>query len=285
MNDICKALVFSLLVSTVSLLAFTSCEHEIDYDYPPAETIVVFDGQISNEDLFVRISHSRPMSDSTKSHWVDNAQVWITNNEGKEEQLIYDKRDCSYRSNTGLTGIPGHTYNMRATVDGHQYEATTTMQQAARIDTVFFRYIKVFNERMFFVCVRGKDPNPDELSPCLCRLMRRGEVFRWTPRTGRSSMNGSFEYDIPCSTESAMEDGIDEEGKIPLMDGDTLTLLIMTIDKPCCDYFSSLMISESTTTNPLSNIRGGAQGIFMAANITRAEPIVFNKEALLNNKE
>ena len=266
----------------LGLAAFVACEHEVELDYPTADAKVVFDAQVSNESVFVRISHTRPMADSTKNHFISDAQVWVADDEGTEEQLYYDPQQQAFLSSTGMVGTSGHTYQMRAVVEGHQYEAQATMPPPAVVDTIFFRWIDVLHHsRIFFVCVRGKEPLPGERNFFLCRLMRGQELFRWNPRSGRSNQDGVFEYDIICSTESEMEMGFDDNGKTPLMDGDTLRMELMTIDYECWRYFQSLMASNSTTTNPVTNIRGGGIGVFMATNITRPDTLVFDKETLL----
>lgn len=271
------------LLLALALSALVSCEREIEVDYPYADAKVVFDGQVSNESVFVRVSHTRPMADSTKNHYIDNAQVWIACDDGSEEQLYYDEQQQSYLSPTGMVGTSGHTYQMRAVVDGRQYEAQATMPPPAPIDTIFFRWVEVLHHtRIFFVCVRGRDALPGKRNYYLCRLMRGTELFRWNPRSGRSNINGTFEYDIICSSESEMETGFDDNGKTPLADGDTLNMELMTIDYECWRYFQSLMASNSTTTNPVTNIRGGGLGVFMATNITRPDTLVFNKETLLS---
>jgi len=278
-----RKVLYVLIIALLTITGFVSCEREISFDYPTAEAMVVFDGLISNEQVVVRISHTRPMDDSTKNHFVSNADVWIETDDGYEEQLIFDKQQNSYLSETGLTGTAGHTYKMRAVIDGAHYEATTTMPPPAQVDTIFFRWIDVLNQtRVFFVCVKGEDPLPDDQrNYYLLKLMRGTELFRWNPHSGRSSVNGKFEYDIVCSSESDMNKGIDDDGKRPLMDGDTLHLEMMTIDRQCWLYYQSLSASDNTMVNPLTNIQGGALGIFMAANITRPLPLVFDKKTLL----
>ena len=266
------------LLLILSAIFVVSCEREIGFDYPTSEAKIVFNGEISNEGVFVRISRTRPMSDSTKNHFIRTAQVWISSDDGTEEQLYYDENQQRYLSSTGLVGIPGHTYTMRALVDEHTYEASSTMQPPAPVDTVFFRWIDALNERIYFVCVRGHDPRPNERNYYLCRLMRGNELFRWNPRSGRSSIDGIFEYDVVCSSESEIDKGIDEYGGIPLMDGDTIRTELITIDRACWDFYQSLMISERTTANAITNVRGGALGIFMAANITRPDTLVFKRE-------
>ena len=255
-----------------------SCEREISFDYPTSETKVVFDGLISNEGVSVRISHTRQIGDKQEGLPISTAQVWIVSDDGVEEQLVYDNQQGCYTSGTGLVGIPGHQYRMKATVDGHQYEATSTMQEPVTADTVFFRSVKMLQDRLFFYCVKGVVPNPDERTFSLCKLMRDNEVFRWNTWSGRGIVNGTFEYDIICSSESDMDKGIDDDGLIPLMEGDTIRLELLTIDRACWDYYQSLTVSELMTANPPTNINGGAVGLFMAAGITRPDPIVFEKK-------
>lgn len=267
-----------LMLAFVCIVVVTSCQREIDFDYPTAVPAVIIEGQISNENVFVRINKTRPMMDNAAAQPIPDAEVWISCTDGTNEQLIYDSDEGCYLSATGLTAKAGKTYKMRATVEGRQYEATSTMQQTAVIDSVYFRYIKVLKERVYFYCVKGKDPIPDERNYYLCRLMRGDEIFRWNTRSGRSNVNGKFEYDMMCSTESAIDKGPNEDDDMPLAEGDTLALLLMTLDRESWEYFQSLNVSQRTTANPITNIKGGAQGVFAATNITRADPIVFRKK-------
>jgi len=280
-----RNILYFIILASLGFIGIVSCEHEIEVDYPQAESKVVFDGQISNEGAFVRISRSRTMSDSTKNHFVSDAQVWLSSDDGSEEQLYFDEQEQCYLSASGLVGSTGHTYQMRAVVDGRKYEAMATMPPPAPVDTIFFRWIDILHQvKLFFVCVKGQDPLPGGRNYYLCKLLRGKELFRWTPHSGRSSVNGHFEYDIICSSESEMEAGVDDDGKTPLMDGDTLRMELMTIDRECWRYFQSLAASDRTTTNPLTNITGDGLGIFMAANITRPDTLVFDIETLLKTE-
>jgi len=275
----------SLLFFACCLMAISACEHEIDFDYLTSEPKIIFDGRISNEGVFVRISEMRPMSDSTKHHAVSDAQVWIASDDGSEEQLYYDARQDCFLSSTGITGTPGQTYSMKATVTGQRYEASSTMLAPTPVDTIFFRYVDVLNQRIYFVCIKGRDPLPDDRNYYLHRLWRGDELFRWNPRSGRSSVDGVFEYDIICNSEKDIENGIDDDGKIPLRDGDVINAEVMSIGRSEWEYFHSLLYGAATMSNPLTNIRGGAQGIFMAASITRPDTLVFNRAELVVTEE
>lgn len=278
-----------LILTILMLTGFVSCKHEITVDYPSADTQVVIDGQISNENVIVRISHTRPMSDSTKNHFIDNAAVWIGDEEGTEEQLCYDAKQQCYLSPTGMAGTSGHTYYLRAIVEGQHYEAQATMPPPAIVDTIFFRWTDVLHHaRIFFVCVKGQEPLPDERNYFLCRLLRGEELFVWNPRSGRSNKNGRFEYDILCATESDVGKDFENADKEPLADGDTLHMELLSIDRDCWQYFhslQSLVSAGGVVTNPITNIRGGALGVFVAANITRPDTLVFDKETLLQTKQ
>ena len=267
------------------LLALTACEHEIDFDYPVSEPIIVFEGCISNEGTYVRISETRPMADSTKHHVISDAQVWIASDDGSEEQLYYDQREQRFLSSQGLVGKTGHTYTMRAKVNGQLYDATSTMTPPTPVDSVFFRWVDVMHERIYFVCIKGRDPFPDDRNYYLHRLWRGDELYRWNPRSGRSSVNGIYEYDIVCNSEKDIENGVDDEGKIPLRDGDVINAEVMSIGRNEWEYFHSLLYGETMMNNPITNIHGGAQGVFMAAYITRPDTLVFNRADLVEEEE
>ena len=271
----------SMLCTTTAL---TSCEHEIDFDYPVSEPKVVIEGRVSNEDTYVRISETRAMNDAAKDHIISDAQVWIADGDGSEEQLVFDEQTQNYVSPSGRVGTAGHTYHMSALVDGRRYEATATMQPQAPVDSVFFRWTEVLNERIYFLCVKGCDHLPGQRNYLLLRLWRGNELFKWNPRSGRSSVNGRFEYDIICASEKEIEKGEDDEGKMPLQDGDVITTEVMSIERPCWEYFQSLFYGERTSQNALTNISGGAQGIFMACSITRPDTLVFDRATLVEEE-
>lgn len=271
---------WSILALCCGIMALASCEHEIDFDFPTAEAQVVFEGCISNEGVSVRISHTRSMGDSVSQQAVPGAQVWIADDEGNEEQLYYDGQEHSYLSHTGLTGVAGHTYSMRAIVDGRHYEASSTMMPPTPIDSIGFRWIDVLNERIYFLYLKGRDPVPDARNYLLLRLYRDGEVFRWNTHSGRSSVEGKFEYDVVCATEKGMKEERDDYGKIPLRDGDILRTEVLSIDRPAWEFYQSLLYGQTVMTNAISNIRGGAQGVFMATSITRPDTLVFDRATL-----
>ena len=70
-----------------------------------------------------------------------------------------------------------------------------------------------------------------------------------------------------------------------MRDGDVINAEVMSIGRNEWEYFHSLLYGETTMNTPLTNIRGGAQGIFMAAYITRPDTLVFNRAELTETEE
>ena len=275
-----RNVLFHLLLAGSLMVLSSACEHEIAFDYPESDAQVVFNGRISNEGVSVQISRTRPMSDSTLNHFISDAQVWIAADDGSEEQLSFDRQRQCYSSPTGLVGQPGRAYTMRAVVDGQRYEATSTMLPATTVDSIYFRWIEVLKKRIYFVCIKGSNALPGQRNYCLLRLFRGDELFRWTPHSGRSSTDDRYEYDLVCSSEDDINKGIDDDGKIPLRDGDSLRAEVISIDRTAWEFYHSLSYGQASTSNALSNIRGGAQGVFMACSITRPDTIVFRRDSI-----
>ncbi|MCR4852198.1 MAG: DUF4249 family protein [Prevotella sp.] len=278
-------LTMTIHLAMLLLLALTSCEHEIDFTYLEGDAKVVIEGYVTNEGVSVRVGRTTSMTATETQPPISDAEIWIDCDDGTSEQLVYNSQYGAYFSTTGMVGQAGHTYHMRALVDGHTYEASSDMQQPAPIDTVFFRSIKVMEERLFLFSLKAKDPDADERNFFWYKLMRENKDYRWGCRSDRGGDYGWFEYDIACSTEKDLTKEVDDDNEEPLHEGDTLQLMLMTTDYDTYEYIQSLLTSERTTSNPITNIKGGALGVFTTASITRSEPLVFHKDEVpIENK-
>lgn len=264
-------------------VVLASCEHDIDFDYPSTSPLVVIEGRVSNDGVYVRVSRTRDMSDSVTTHVLDNAQVTISSDDGVNEVLIYDFNAKTYQSPSGLVGVPGHAYTLHVIVDGNSYEATSVMPAPSPIDTVYFHWTDVLSERLYSLSLTSQAPYPGQVGYYWYRLHRGNEVFRWGAATDRGCSPGKLERDIICSSDLEMREEEDSFGKIPLKDGDILQLELLTIDRATYDYLMSLTSSARTTTNPISNLSGGALGFFTAVGRTMSEPLVFDRNTMISN--
>ena len=269
------------------LLALTGCKREIDFDYHDVEPVVNIEGRITNEQAYVLITRSRSMGDSVRGRGIGGADVVISG-DGRSEQLVYHADDGRYHSPTGWTGEAGKTYQLRVTLDGRQYEATSTMPPPAPITSASFTWLKVLTNQLLIFSVWATDPEPDVRNYYWYRMDRRsvnpearrkqaGDAYRWNVFDDRGSMGGRIYRDIHCMMDEQEDDPDEDDLKSVLFDGDTITFQLMTIDRPAFEYYQSLSSGQRMGANPQSNITGGCQGYFAAGNVTRTDTLYYHK--------
>lgn len=273
-------------------LVLTGCKKEISFDYNEIDPVVVIEGRVTNEGMNVRVTKSRSMQDSVRSRCQQGAVVLITSDSGVET-LTYDAATDSYHSST--KGVAGNTYRMSVAFEGQQYEASSTMLKPAPIQSTEFLWQKVINERLLAYEMWAIDPEPDVRNYYYYRMDRRSshphlakfpksEAYRWSVFDDRGCPPGLLYRDIMCMSERAADEDKEENWKSILYEGDTITLQLMTIDRPAYDFFTSLRAGQSGGANPRSNIAGGCQGYFLAGNVTHADTIVFSRDVIKTSR-
>ena len=261
-----------------------SCKKEIDFDYHDTTPLVVIEGRVSNEGMSVVITRSRSMQDSVKGCCLPGAVVGIAWAD-TTVQLTYDAAEDSYCSTTA--GTAGQTYRLSIDFEGHHYEATSLMMPPAPIRSAKFLWQPVLQERLLAYEVWAEDPQPGERNYYMYRMDRHSnhphlarfsktEPYRWGVFDDRGCPPGLIYRDIMCMSQRAADEDKEENWKGILYDGDTITLSIMTIDRPVYDFFTSLRTGQSGGANPRTNISGGCQGYFAAMSIARADTIIYH---------
>lgn len=269
-------------------LLFAGCKKEIDFDYNEIAPVIVIEGRVTNEGMSVVVTESRSMLDSMSGRCLPGAEV-IVSSTGTAQRLAFDEASNSYRS--AAKGIEGQTYQLTVDLNGHHYEATSTMPLSAPIQSAVFLWQPVLSERLLAYEVWAVDPEPEVRNYYYYRMDRhsshphlakysKSEAYRWNVFDDRGCPPGLIYRDIMCMSERAADEDEEENWKSILYDGDTITLQLMTIDRPAYDFFSSLRAGQSGGANPRCNITGGCQGYFLAGNVTHADTIVFYRNAI-----
>ena len=272
------------------LLLMTACQKEITIDYHDVPPIVTIEGRITNEQAYVFITRTRSMKDSVKGSGISDAVVTISS-DGFTERLVYDDRSGRFLSPFALKGVPGQTYRLTVQLDGQQYEAVSTMPQPATITSAEFLWQPMLDTGVLMYEMWAVDPEPDvpnyfyyrmdrhAINPEV-RLKQGKDPYRWNAFDDRGSLDGLIYRDIFCVNEKMMngEDVEDDFLKAVLFDGDTITLELMTIDRPTFEYYQSLATGQRMGANPISNISGGCLGYFTAGCVTHADTIVYRKD-------
>ena len=281
------------LYTLLLLLLTLSCQKEIELDYRDIEPVVSIEGRVTNEQVYVLITRTRSMNDSVKGRGIGGAVVTISSEDGTE-QLVYDARDGYYRPASGMKGIPGRTYRLDVTLDGHQYAASSTMPRQAPIVSTQFIWQSLLDNGMLMYEMWASDPEPDVRNYYWYRVDRRAkdpkvrqkqgtDAYRWSSFDDRGAINARIYRDIMCVNEEMMDgqDIEDDQLKSILFDGDTITLQLMTIDRAMFEYYQSLSVGQRMGANPISNITGGCLGYFAAGSVSHADTVIYNKNIIL----
>lgn len=279
-----------LLYIVSLLMVVIACQKEIDMDYHEVEPVVVIEGRVTNEQVYVFITRSRSMNDSVKGRGVNGATVTISTDDWSE-QLVYDNGSGYYRSPSNRKGTAGQTYHLSVDLDGHHYEATSTMPKPAPITSAQFVWQPVLKNWLLIFELQATDPEPAVKGYYWFRMERfavdpkvrrkqGSDPYRWNVFDDRGTLDGRILHDIHCMMELA--DGDDDEPdedqlKSKLFDGDTITLQLMTIDRPVYEYYQSLGVGQRMGANPSSNITGGCMGYFAAGSVSHADTVIYNK--------
>ncbi len=281
------------LYTLLLLLLTLSCQKEIELDYRDIEPVVSIEGRVTNEQVYVLITRTRSMNDSVKGRGIGGAVVTISSEDGTE-QLVYDVRDGYYRPASGMKGMPGRTYRLDVTLDGHQYAASSTMPRQAPIVSTQFIWQSLLDNGMLMYEMWATDPEPDVRNYYWYRVDRRAkdpkvrqkqgtDAYRWSSFDDRGAINARIYRDIMCVNEEMMDgqDIEDDQLKSILFDGDTITLQLMTIDRAMFEYYQSLSVGQRMGANPISNISGGCLGYFAAGSVSHADTVIYNKNIIL----
>jgi hypothetical protein len=135
-----------ILLSLLSVtMFFSSCEKDINIDFPVAPSPYVIEGYIENgQGPFVTVSRgisfiNEISNDDFLNLFVDNAKVSLTVN--NDTNAIYLKmvklgNASFYIDTTNLLGQIGNTYHLKVAVDGHIFTSTTQILTPAPLDSI-----------------------------------------------------------------------------------------------------------------------------------------------------
>ncbi|KOY86100.1 hypothetical protein AD998_08025 [bacterium 336/3] len=242
-------------------MIFFSCQKEIDLNLNSANSKIVIEGEIlQNETAQVKISKTVDVDDANSYPAVSGAIVIIKDDLGNTEQLL-ETASGVYETSL-LKGTEGRTYTLEVTVENNVYSAQSTMPQKVNLDDVKIS-ISTFSPP-------GQTEDNYIVYPQFIDPLELGNNYRFI-----QSKNGEADPTIIVANDN-IDNGVANSRPIfsqdfELKKGDTLTLEMMCIDKATYDYFFSLNQSQgngpgggTTPANPVSNIQGGALGYFSA---------------------
>ncbi|MBC8032742.1 MAG: DUF4249 domain-containing protein [Chitinophagaceae bacterium] len=254
--------IYALLALTV--FTMSSCEKVIDINLNNASKKYVIEGMLSDQSgsCKVLITTTRNFDEDNSFVGISGAQVTIADGTGPELSLVESSNGIY--ENKSITGIVGHTYNLKVIINGEQFTASSTIPEKVLFDTLFVNDEVIFGELIKLVNLRYPDP------------VGRGNSYRFI-----QYINGEKDKTIFIRNDdlndgriietvlfSLNDDDDEEESKISK--GDEVRIEMLCVDAAVYKYWfsldqSALGTNESASpANPVTNITGGALGYFSA---------------------
>lgn len=245
-------------------IALHSCVRPmpIDVDLEETELQYVIEGEVTDAagPYSVTISQTKNFEDSNTFPLIAGAVVVITDaTSGAVDTLKYINSG-RYEAQK-LVGIAGHTYRLYVKVGDRVFGATSIMPaQAVELDSLYTKESGLNDDVLFMV-------------PVFTDPQGKGNYYRIRQWINNNIVEGSF-----AVTDDA-GDGIKNEIVLnyrtgmgaghTIANGDLITAELQCVNKDVYNYYRTLAqtIQQNTATpsNPVSNIEGGALGVFNTA--------------------
>lgn len=223
----------------ISLLAIlTSCEKEIEFHYHDIQPQLVIEGNITQTATHVTLSPTTPMDEPFTEVRLTDAAVTVTDITQGNVIGLQPDADGIYASPT--PGIPGHSYRLDVTREGHTYSATCTMPHAIELLALEFQWIKMPYDHVAVLQVTFSDP-PSAGDHYWVRLTRNGQAYMWSVIDDSASVNGIIDEVIMTSRKDTDE----EDAKDVLFDGDVVGVTVAPISREMADYLHALSTSSN----------------------------------------
>ncbi len=256
-----KSIFLGMSILLVTLFC-SSCEKVVDIKLDSSAVQIVIEGEVSTAKgpYAVTVSESKNVEENNSFTGRTDAIVVINDlTAGISERLSstgFGKYITSF-----LVGKPGHTYQMIVTVDNKVYMSTVNMPvKEVKIEGLYVESSSFDSEDIFMVPVftdpEGKG-NYYRLRQWINNTLVKGSFVRSDEATDGRRYNAELYY----STDA-------KDGNPLIQNGDSLTVELQCIQKEVYDFYRTLNATiaqdVSTPSNPLTNISGGALGVFNA---------------------
>jgi hypothetical protein len=248
----------SILVITI---VFAGCEKVVNARLLGTEKKYVIEGNVINDDTCrVRISTTSNFGDSNSFRGFTGALVQISDNGGAPIHL--PEVTTGVYETLVLKGIPGHTYQLKVTIDDGVYTASCTMPQQVNLDTLFTSRMAFAGRTQYIANVVYNDPLAITNYYNFVEYVNEEQMADVFVNSDNLSNGRTVQFSLYTPTELQVDDHIQQ--------GDTVRVEMQCIDADVYKFWYSLNTSASgsgvlaTPANPVSNITGGALGYFSA---------------------
>ncbi|MEO8473912.1 MAG: DUF4249 domain-containing protein [Chryseolinea sp.] len=136
----------NILIPIIVLFIFSACEKTVELDLKQTEPRIIIEGQVTNKSnyQYVKVTKSIGFYDSGESPRVDNASVFVTDDQGNSFAFVHNPRNNAdsmgyYLPSTAFAGEIGRTYRLTVSIDEQVYEGSDFLNPVAKIDSLTSR--------------------------------------------------------------------------------------------------------------------------------------------------
>lgn len=273
----------------IGLLIFCICGCKkvlTNFEINKSQPQIVVEGLVTDSATkhYVRLSYSSDFYSNENTKYIDNAQIYISDNQGFADTLKYDS-DGYYRTGK-WSGIPGNTYYLDIYINNSHISATDVMPSnfgflPDSITIVFKEKAPTFSNYGQYNFGNIQYIHPGD---SVFNVQFSGKFNDERPSYYRADLyRNSYKYSNPNTfflfNTIVLEKDI---SKIDIpgayISSDTVNIFIYRISSASFYYYTSLRqlniyeggIFSSPSGNPVNNIKGNALGFFETSRIKKS---------------
>jgi hypothetical protein len=257
-----------LTIIAMACVLLTGCEKVIDINLNDADKKYVVEAFLSNQNqgAELRLSRTTSFSSSNTFNGVSGAQIALTNSLGNS--YTFTEISTGIYKTAAFAGTPGVTYNIKATIAGQTFTASSTMPQPVALDSAYTELFAAGADNQINVVPVYNDP------------AGIANQYRFRVWVNGVEEDNTYAYDDFLSDGRRVTRPLfnnDSDIKI----GNQVTVQMQCVDRPVYTYWYSLSQQAgsgpgggATPANPVSNFSGGCLGYFSAHTVSSRSFIV-----------
>lgn len=267
-----------ILFIFLMLALATACTDEIDFDYSTVEPLPVIEGYVEEGGVKVSVTMTRDVTDSSRNHFVEDAEVRLAGPGGAVYSVPYVGRGMYRRE--GVECVEGGVYSLSVSLGGRTYEASDTMAMKPEDPRGGFFWEDIMETD--YVSYRFAAMTPaDSLTHYVVSLTRGGKAYRWSAFNNYAAYDGLMDGRLTCFSRDDMDGKKDSHPEDVVRDGEAMEFVIAGISRRVGDYYEALLNGDDTCANPDWAFSGGkALGIFAARNVVRLPVTMFSLDSV-----
>lgn len=263
-----------ILVLFALIISLTSCETVIDLELDGRDSpLVVIEANVINKEYlsFVKLSESINFYTPKAPPALSGANVSVSDDLGNIEIFLEDSLGTYLPQDPEFKGQIGQTYHLKVEVNGQTYTAHSELLPVANIDSLTSYEVidEPFKDDGFYVGFYAKEPQDTD------------NWYLW-----KAAVNGVYFSDFEdlmfADDQFVGADINNLELPFTFALGDTVLFEQHSITEEVYQYYSQLQdiyfsdggLFSPPPVNPITNIEGGAVGIFITSAMDSKEIIV-----------